>query len=105
MINSTERPSRDHEAMRGNGSWVHVCLFSVLYGKSLLDRPDRPKIPLTGLITTASSRAPISLEEVQKNQSAAGLEGGLFQSLPLKMINLNLSINLLFSLFRKKNHI
>lgn len=70
--------------MRCNGSWVHVCLFSVWYRKSLLDRPDQPKIPLNGLITTVSSRAQISLEEVQKNQSAAGLEGGLFQSPSIK---------------------
>lgn len=70
--------------MRCNGSWVHVCLFAVLYRKSPLDRPEQPKIPLTCLITTASSRAQISLEEVQKNQSAAGLEGGLFQSPSIK---------------------
>lgn len=79
-----ELPSWEHEATRCNGPWLHVCLFSVLDRKSPLDRPDQPKIPQTGLITTASSRAQISLEELQKNQSVAGLEGGLFQSPSIK---------------------
>lgn len=81
---NTERPCWDHEATYCNVSGMHVQRVSASCRKSPLNPPDRPKTPLPGLIMAASSRTQISLEKVQKNQSAAGLEGGLFQSPSIK---------------------
>lgn len=61
-----------------------------------------PTGPIGG---AASSRAQISLEEVRKINLLPVCREGYFNLLPLKMINLSLSISLLFPLFLKNPYL